>query len=564
MCGIIAIYTRRRDNLEQRARAALALLENRGPDSQEVRLSGLHHGDNGHHYYGAIGVARLAIVDVEGPTPPLATPDGRYRIGFHGEIWNYRDLRTELVSGGATFQTSGDTEVVLHTVANHHDQAPHRLRGQFAYVVEDTHEGIVYAARDPNGICPLFYAINEEREFILGSTVNVLLQDSVDGQQLRALPQGYSLTYDAKTGRLQFNRYYDITAAIRPGTDAPPIDSLRTRLCNTIHEKIPREVPYATIVGGIDSSFVTTVCSRSDRPPSCIITVTTTEDTVSADVRNARLLSERCGIEARIGLVDEEYILKNLERVIDMLGSSNFLEVVTGIVGLKAAEMAREAGAKAIITGGGADEMFGGYDFVWTMFELDSVEQNLLHVYQQSGMFECHREDSVTAAVGIEARPAYYDTDLAELLFSLPVGQRIVGLGTQQVTEKAILKQIAYGHLPRQIINAKKSPLYESTAVVQLFEKVAARMMTRKEAARWKKQSVADNALSLSLMLSSGTGPVLVHKIFTERFPGLRGLRVPYAPPDYNDPNSYGRFHGAFGSPLMEGFKWYRKSPATT
>jgi asparagine synthase (glutamine-hydrolysing) len=558
MCGIIALFTRHSEGLEARAQAALTLVQDRGPDARHLVFSGLTPEQR---YCSALGAARLAMVDIHGPDQPLATAEGRYRIVFNGEIFNYRALRAQLMAEGVRFQTAGDTEVVLHAVVREGVQAPDRFRGQFAYVVEDTVDGIVHAGRDPHGICPLYYGRNAAGEFILGSSLTVLLANHVAPADLRVLPQGHTLSYDIARQHLSFHRYYDLAARLVPSPG--PIDptELREQLFAVIRQRIPDEVPYATIVGGIDSSLVTAVCSRSPNPPACIITVTTTEGLESSDVRNARLLAGQLGIASRIGVVDAAYVRDNLARVVSVMGSANYLAVMSGIVGLKAAEMAREAGVKAIVTGGGADEIFGGYDFVWNLFEPRLVAQNLLHVFRQSGTFECHREDSVIAAVGIEARPAYYDRELAERIFALPVDQRIRGLGTTDITEKVLLRQAAQGVLPEVIVATRKSPFYRSTSILPLVERVAEELMSADEAAAWKGQMAQDCPSWLRFQLVPGRGTLLVHKTFSQCFPGLAELGVPLAPPDYDDPASCGRYHGAFGSPLLEGYRWYRRPP---
>ncbi|MBM4312409.1 MAG: hypothetical protein FJ122_00655 [Deltaproteobacteria bacterium] len=552
MCGIAGIYTGRRENLARRARAAVEIVSHRGPDSVNIAYSDMEENPAG--FYGALALARLATVDVNGPAPPIESGDGRFCAALNGEIWNYRSLRDRLTSRGFPFRTAGDTEVALQSVADEGARAPARFKGQFAYVVEDRREGILHAGRDPHGICPLFYGWNGQGEFILGSTIGVLLQNAVEPSGIRAVPQGYTLVCHPKSGAIDFHRYYDIGGRIPCGEPAPSTETIREVLFDAIREKIPDEVDYVTMLGGMDSSLVTVVCASCPRPPKAVITVSTTEDRDSSDMGNAGTISEKFGLQSRIGIIDEAYIGSNLERVVANLGSANYLSVLAGIAGLKAAEMAREVAAKVILTGGGADEIFGGYEFVWNLFDPKRVEANLLHLYRQSGVFECHREDGVTAAVGIEARPAYYDTGLAEMVLSTPVSRRISGLGTAEVNEKALLKEIARGYLPGGIIRRKKSPLYRSTSILRLFEKVADRMITNREAEEWRAQALRENPSWLPALAMSYKGPVLIHRTFSSLFPGCEKLPLPWGPPDYEDPDSYGRFHGFFGSPCLEGF----------
>ena len=551
MCGITAFFTSNRANLERRAADALALIAPRGPDSQRAVFS--HLDDAAAPYFGALCAARLAMVDVAGPNQPLETSDGRFRVALDGEIWNYRALRAELTADGVCFQTQGDTEVLLYTVAARGSGAPRTLRGQFVYVVEDTETGRIYAARDRHGIRPLFHGLNAAGDFILSSSVHVLLDNDVPATAIRILPQGYSLEYDARSGALRFERYYDLDADVAAQPERRSIDALRDHLFARIREKIPTEVPYVTIVGGIDSALATMVCGQATPRPRCTITVAT--DETSSDVTHARMLSEALDLECRIGLVDADYIRENLAHVIDTLASANFFEVVTSLVGLKAAQMAREVGAKAIISGGGGDELFGGYDFVWKLFEAEHVEANLRHVYLQSGTFECHREDRIISSVGIEPRPVYYDAELAAQLFSLSPEARIAGLGTPQVVSKSLLREIARGVLPDPIVDAPKLAFYKSSGITRLFEQVARELMSSEEASDWKRHVRETNPSWAMWLLAPGRGRVLIHKLFAERFPGLASLPIPPYPPDYDDPESYGAFHGSFGAPRLQGYK---------
>ncbi|MCE5333475.1 MAG: asparagine synthetase B [Desulfobacteraceae bacterium] len=559
MCGIAGIYTGDRDNLLERARSALQLVKARGPDSQRIVFSGLDGDAKG--YFGALAVARLAMVDVNGPPHPLESEDGRFRVALNGELWNFRQLRARLESEGVRFRTGCDAEVVLHAVSLYGSGAPGMFRGQFAYVVEDRALGILHAGRDPHGICPFFHGRNDRGEFVFGSTVRVLLENNIRPSGVRVLPQGYCLEYRLTSGELRFHRYHDIEKDLTSCGPADDISPLRELLFEAVLDKVPDEVEYATIAGGIDSSLATAICASGTKRPLCMITVATTEDRDSSDVRNARLMSERLGIRSIVGIVDEDYIRANVERVILCLGSANYLAVLAAVAGLKAAEMAAEAGAKAIITGGGADEIFGGYEFVWNMFETDRVERNLLHVYLQSGVFECHREDAVTASVGVEARPAYYDTRLARMVLGAAPAERISGLGTGNVTEKVLLKRLAKGLIPESIIELKKSPLYRSTSMTQLFEKAAGRMIGKAEAEAWRAQAIQECPSWRYSLAMPFRGPVLIHRIFSRLFPGVERLPLPWTPPDYGDPDSYGRFHGGFGSPCLEGFRGMNRVP---
>src|SRR5690348_558489 len=161
MCGLLTFVSARGAAHQHRdaVAAALETIHHRGPDETGVTVVGESM---------VFGFKRLSIIDVEHSHQPLAYPAdgfdaGRYMITFNGEIYNYIELRDELITKhGATFATDGDTEVIVAAYHYWGEQAVTRLRGMFAIVIFDTHRGTVWGARDPYGIKPLFYTVTDD------------------------------------------------------------------------------------------------------------------------------------------------------------------------------------------------------------------------------------------------------------------------------------------------------------------------------------------------------------------------------------------------------------------
>ena len=144
--------------------AMLGLLKHRGPDD-----SGIHTaGDVG------LGMTRLAIIDLVTGRQPMSDPTGRYWIVFNGEIYNYRQLRAELMTAGRRFQTRSDTEVILHAYAVHGEACVERLVGMFAFAIWDDAARRLFLARDRLGKKPLYYW-HRDRLFLFASEPKALL-----------------------------------------------------------------------------------------------------------------------------------------------------------------------------------------------------------------------------------------------------------------------------------------------------------------------------------------------------------------------------------------------------
>ena len=164
MCGIAGIVAARGHGIEaDRLADMIAMLDHRGPD------------DRGMHVEPAAGLAhaRLSVIDVAGGGQPMSNEDGSLWITFNGEIFNYIELREELVARGHRFQTESDTEVILHLFEEEGADAVHKLNGQWAFGIWDTRAQTLFLSRDRLGVRPLFYTVCGE-QLLFASEVKAL------------------------------------------------------------------------------------------------------------------------------------------------------------------------------------------------------------------------------------------------------------------------------------------------------------------------------------------------------------------------------------------------------
>lgn len=168
MCGICGILAEK-NSLGQQARRIVenmkSHLRHRGPDDHGTHVS----------KYAVLGHQRLAIIDLGNGHQPMATPDGRYILVFNGEIYNYLELRQQLIQRGYTFTTFSDTEVLLHLLVDRKEKALDKLNGMFAFVFVDTETGEWLMARDQIGIKPLYYAKTSHQQIVFASEIKSLL-----------------------------------------------------------------------------------------------------------------------------------------------------------------------------------------------------------------------------------------------------------------------------------------------------------------------------------------------------------------------------------------------------
>src|SRR5262245_50519938 len=223
ICGKVYLDTSRRADSAGIGRMRDTMVS-RGPDAGGTHLD--RHVGLGHR--------RLSIIDIETSTQPMPNEDGSVWIVFNGEIYNFAELRADLVARGYRFRTSGDTEVIVHLYEEFGAECVTRLRGMFAFAIWDARSETLFLARDRIGIKPLYYALDDEA-FLFGSELKALLADehlrsrleidpgAVHGyfsflsvpdpeciyQGVKKLPAGHTLTF--KSGRIEIKRYWDVT-----------------------------------------------------------------------------------------------------------------------------------------------------------------------------------------------------------------------------------------------------------------------------------------------------------------------------------------------------------------
>lgn len=329
----------------------------------------------------AMGFARLSIIDLEGSSQPMTNEDGTLIITFNGEIYNYKELREELAAKGHIFKTSGDTETILHGFEEYGSGILNRLRGMFAFVIWDRKKRALFGARDFFGIKPFYYGKVNGRLFF-GSEIKSffphpdfvrefnedLLPDymtfgCVPGYDtffkgVRKLPPGHFLMYDAASGRLQTEQYFEASFDMDPGRSmesfAEEIRAVFTASVNA--HKISDVEVGCFLSSGVDSSYVASQLSRVQRLRTYTIGF---DDKRYSEDEGARMVSDELGVENYLRIVGAEEYLENAPKVQYHLDeplanpSANLLFFVSQ----RAAQ-----DLKVVLSGEGADEMFGGYN----------------------------------------------------------------------------------------------------------------------------------------------------------------------------------------------------------
>lgn len=374
MCGIAGVVWREQPAEEAALHRAILTLRHRGPDAQHVFVDG------------PVGLAhaRLSIIDLATGHQPMATPDGRLVVVFNGEIYNYCELQERLRQAGWEFRTASDTEVILAGYDRWGPACVEHFRGMFAFALYDRARREVFLARDRLGVKPLLYA-ETPAGLVFGSEFSALLelQPALRGEldwagladyfvrqyiqaprtayrAIRKLPPGATLT--VREGRVVSgpNRYwFPERVAPRQISRAQAGEELRQLFTEATRLRLMSEVPLgAFLSGGVDSSItVATMARLLDRPfkTYCIGFTDQTLDERS----HARRVAEHCHTEHLERAADCEQDLPALvTRLVRHFGEPYADSSM--VPSYHVARCARE-GLTVVLTGDGADEVWGGY-----------------------------------------------------------------------------------------------------------------------------------------------------------------------------------------------------------
>lgn len=352
-----------------------ARLTHRGPDGSGI------------HIVGPIGLAhaRLAIIDVEGGHQPLCNEDGSVWVSFNGEIFNYRELRADLLARGHTLRTQSDTEVLVHLYEERGDDFVHALNGQFAIALWDARRQRLVLARDRVGIRPLYYAMDGKR-LAFASEVKALfalpgVQRRMDADGLASIfnfwsvlapatvfegvhcvPPGHLMTID--DAGMQTSCYwawtFDATADDDPIDDETATEALRELLADAVRLQLRADVPVgAYLSGGLDSSILTTIVARQSDAQLRTFSLTF-DDAEFDESAHQRMLVKHLGTQHSSMRIDAAAIGAAFPRMVWHAESPVVRTAAVPMMLL--ADLVRANGYKVVLTGEGADEAFAGYD----------------------------------------------------------------------------------------------------------------------------------------------------------------------------------------------------------
>jgi len=401
------------------------------------------------------GTQRLRIVDRSHAVQPWTSADGRWVLCYNGELFNYRELRAELLGLGRSFRGVSDTEVLFEALLQWGERAVSRFRGEFAFAMADTAEQRVYLARDPLGVKPLYWARRDGRLHV-ASEIKALVPLGAPVQEVPPGQHGWA----AADGDPGLSAYVDLAAL---GGDEPVEDPeqaaklVRAAFEDSVRVRVDTDLPVGVILsGGLDSSL--TLLNAVDMHPNCV--AFTVGAPGSDDLRYARRLCADLRVPHEVIEVSPREIrLATIREAIAMSELTEYGDIINAVACVPLFRRIHEAGVKVVLTGDGSDELFGGYP----MYDRTSPEQArrlFLHKIKNLARTELQRVDRISMGHGVEARVPFLDLALVELAMRLPMGLKV-----RDGQEKWILREAFADLLPGYVRERPKNPMSHSSGL---------------------------------------------------------------------------------------------------
>lgn len=363
MCGIAGFISPARADAAALA-PMLARIAHRGPDGQGTFVEGP----------AALGHCRLAIIDLQGGAQPLYSEDKNFVVAFNGEIYNYRELTAELTALGHTFTTRTDTEVLLHGWEQWGRELLPRLRGMFAFALWDRRAQVLFCARDMFGIKPLYYCRCADGTLLFASEIKAFLDHPSFEKQLNTAQLPLYLSCQYSPGRdtffagvqkllpghfLEFSEGIVRTTrwvqpAFLPGDTPPTPDELEAVLRQSAEAHKIADVEVAGFLsGGVDSAYLTALAR-----PARTYTISYAEPKYDESFP-ARALARNLGLRNRVRCISPGEFWDAVPAV-----QYHMDEPMADAAAVALYFLNREAArdVKVVLSGEGADELFGGYN----------------------------------------------------------------------------------------------------------------------------------------------------------------------------------------------------------
>ena len=451
MCGIVAIFNGKEQTPELRTKALgmSKKIRHRGPDWSGIHCSGS----------AILAHERLSIVDPESGGQPLFSPDGKQVLAVNGEIYNHQEIR-ERYKGRYDFQTGSDCEVILALYRDKGIDFLEDLNGIFAFALYDEEQDAFLIARDHIGVIPLYIGYNADGKVFVASELKALegecerYEPFLPGHYYWSKAPGMKPWY--KRDWMEYDNVKDNPASS---------DAIRKSLCAAVKRQMMSDVPYGVLLsGGLDSSVISAITesyaerrietdsqSRAWWPRLHSFAVGLKG---APDLAKARLVADYIGtVHHEINYTIQEG-LDALRDVIYFIETYDITTVRASVPMYLLARVIKSMGIKMVLSGEGADEIFGGYLYFHKAPSAEEFHNETVRKLSKLHQYDCLRANKSLSAWGVEGRVPFLDKEFLDVAMRTNPKAKMCSLNgsdPKASMEKRIVREAFEDMLPEEV-----------------------------------------------------------------------------------------------------------------
>ncbi|RGN49230.1 asparagine synthase B [Bacteroides sp. OM05-12] len=450
MCGIVGIFNIKEQTpeLRQKALRMAQKIRHRGPD-----WSGIHVGGSA-----ILAHERLSIVDPESGGQPLYSPDGKQVLAVNGEIYNHRDIRARY-KGKYEFQTGSDCEVILALYRDKGIDFLEDLNGIFAFALYDEERDEYLIARDPIGVIPLYIGHDKDGHIYCASELKAL--EGFCDEYEPFLPGHYYWSKERQMHRWYIRDWTDFSAV--EYNDAS-IEAVYKGLEEAVQRQLMSDVPYGVLLsGGLDSSVISAIAKKYAAKR---IETNNEQDawwprlhSFAIGLKGAPDLAKAREVAEYIGTVHHEInytVQEGLDAIRDVIYFIETYDVTTVRASTPMyliARVIKSMGIKMVLSGEGADEIFGGYLYFHKAPDARAFHEETVRKLGKLYLYDCLRANKSLAAWGVEGRVPFLDKEFLDIAMRLNPSAK---MAPGKTIEKKIVREAFEDMLPASVVWRQK------------------------------------------------------------------------------------------------------------
>lgn len=485
MCGIVAIFNVKEQTPELRTKALgmSKKIRHRGPDWSGIHCSGS----------AILAHERLSIVDPESGGQPLFSPDGKQVLAVNGEIYNHQEIR-ERYKGRYDFQTGSDCEVILALYRDKGIDFLEDLNGIFAFALYDEEQDAFLIARDHIGVIPLYIGYEADGKVFVASELKALegecerYEPFLPGHYYWSKAPGMKPWY--KRDWMEYDNVKDNPASS---------DAIRKSLCAAVKRQMMSDVPYGVLLsGGLDSSVISAITesyaerrietdsqSRAWWPRLHSFAVGLKG---APDLAKARLVADYIGtVHHEINYTIQEG-LDALRDVIYFIETYDITTVRASVPMYLLARVIKSMGIKMVLSGEGADEIFGGYLYFHKAPSAEEFHKETVRKLSKLHQYDCLRANKSLSAWGVEGRVPFLDKEFLDVAMRTNPKAKMCSLNgsdPKASMEKRIVREAFEDMLPEEVAWRQKEQFSDGVGYswIDTLKKITSEAVTDEQMA---------------------------------------------------------------------------------